>query len=203
MSRHASLWLGCLVCALGCSSQGDPVASPEPPAAVQAEPTPAAFQALLERISTWYRANAPQGACRFAPPASAETIAAAEAALGRPLPADVRALYQAANGSQQTSVIGAYHLLSLGELCDESALWEGLVGGAWSRGEGWLPLTANGGGDHDCRDARGRVFAFSHETGREGEGAPTLHAWLEQFVEELEADRWVYSAEDEQIVRRE
>jgi cell wall assembly regulator SMI1 len=188
-----------LVCVVGCSSPGD--ADPGPAAAGTA-PTSAELKGLLDRIAVWYDANAPKGTCRFAPPASAEALAAVEAKLGRALPDDVRALYRVANGSEGSGVIRGYSLLSLEQLQDESLFWETLADGAWSRGQGWLPLTENGGGDHDCRDAQGRVFSFSHEVGREGDGDPTLRRWLERFASELEADRWVYSEENGQIELR-
>lgn len=77
---------------------------------------------------------------------------------------------------------------------EQSPRHAGLRGGHWRRG--WFPFASTGGGDSLCVDLDpgaggvfGQVFFFDHEEGPSPVRAPGLRAWLQSYVDELEAGR--------------
>ena len=144
-------------------------------------------------------------------PATAEQIAAAEAARGRPLPADVRESYRVHNGTSNWSLPHNCDMLPVGDLAachasqrDTFASYEqnGSVEAEAVEGpikpvrwaETRIQIGANGGGDGiqiDLGPAAGgtvgQVIWFDHEHGPRRVLAPSWAAFLAQVVADCDA----------------
>ena len=71
----------------------------------------------------------------------------------------------------------------------------------------WVPLTHDSCGNHFCVDldpaaggTRGQVISFWHDDPQRVVMARSLGQWLNDFADELEAGKLVYSQEDGGIV---
>jgi cell wall assembly regulator SMI1 len=153
-------------------------------------------------------------------PATEDEVANVEAVLGFPFPADVRASYLSHNGSKRNWILEYGSLLSLDDIVDQWRMREELIELCESEvshpsgpikpvhwNTRWIPLTDNGGGDPVCVDCDpapngtvGQIIKFNHEVGPEHVIATSLHAWLGQFVEELDSGLIVY--DEDSIFRR-
>ncbi len=144
------------------------------------------------RILAWYDAHTPAGTLRLCPGATEQEITELEALVGTRLPDDFRESYSLANGTCRGWLL--YHG-SLLPLTGIMAAWQTYRQwqAEWGYGTGpefqprqlqcaeikpvwWtplrLPLTDNGGGDHDMLDldpapggTRGQIIHMSHEVG--------------------------------------
>jgi cell wall assembly regulator SMI1 len=102
-------------------------------------------------------------------PASAgeEALAAAEKALGAPLPGDVRSFYALHDGAGEDECFRGCRLYGIQEAV-EKRTWLLTIDGA-PFDAAWLPVTDDGGGNHSCvvltGPKAGTVIDFDHETG--------------------------------------
>ena len=120
------------------------------------------------RIQKWYSTKAQTKRLLLAKGASEAEIQTLETQLGLKLPGHVRQSYLLHNGSNEISVFEyGYYLLSLSQIYEEWSKWKQLVEDgtfnsmrvspiqgvkdAWWNTK-WIPITTNGGGDHDCID---------------------------------------------------
>ena len=171
--------------------------------------------AAWKQIRAWYKLNAPSESVEFPKGASKKGIQALESVLGFKLPADVIASYLLHDGSAGCGIFPyGYYLNSLNEIEREWTIWRDLVesGGfagmhpapskqikpAWWNVK-WIPITSNGGGDHDCVDTDpagrghvGQIIEFSHETGARKVAAVSLVAWLTEFADALKDNKYRY-----------
>lgn len=148
----------------------------------------------------------------FGAPASEPTLAEVESLLGFPLPSDLRETYLIHDGSEKNWILEFGSLLSLDGVAEQWTMmrdamvhFEGEVSSPtgpikpvhWSTG--WIPITDNGGGDPVCVDCDpapggtvGQIIKFNHEVGPEYVIAPSLHAWLDQLVDDFASGAIVY-----------
>lgn len=164
------------------------------------------------KIRRWYGTNAPSG-FSLAEPATDNDIESLETQLALSLPSDARRSYLLYNGSNEKGIFPyGYYMLSLQEIVREWRIWnQGLQSGSFKEmkaspqgpikmdwwNEKWIPITANGGGDHDCIDMDprkggriGQVFEFSHETGPRRVSASSFTDWIGDFADALEAGKY-------------
>ncbi len=186
------------------------------------------MDAAWERIERWLMAHAPQVAAGLNPPASEAELAETEAALGVQFPADFRAAYLRHNGQKPDapSLIDGWDLLSLERIRDEWQTWNELLAGgefagAESEGDGvfvrrdwwnpgWIPITYNGSGDHQCLDLApgpegtvGQIIEMWHDEGARPLLAASFGEWFDHFAEEVAAGRFEYTEETGGLCRRE
>jgi cell wall assembly regulator SMI1 len=171
-----------------------------------------------DRIVRWLDRYAPAVAAAVGPPASTDDIAAVEAALDVPVPADLAAWWRRANGVPRTSLLPPFYgphpiveamesrriLLEVQgcygddpddaqELAEMAAEPAGTPGGQWL--SVWLPIA--GGGYElfvDLRPgpAHGCVMSYDSEGGAAPPLWPSVTAMLADVAEAMEQDRWVH-----------
>ncbi len=186
------------------------------------------MEEIWARIDAWLKVNAPVVFHSLQPGASDSQIQAVEHALSVQFPEDVRAFYCIHNG-QSTVDYGAHGLIPLGRefLCLERIQeeWQineevlgmqtynesrnnterGIRTDFWNRR--WIPLTSDGGGDHECLDldpdeggAFGQVISWMHDDDTKKILAPSFRSWLEDYATKLESGEYVFSKEYDGIV---
>lgn len=154
------------------------------------------------RIAAWHRQ---QGVAHFAlaPGATEAQLAAAERAIGRRLPSDVRASWALHDGgaTDQTWLAGHGELLTLRGIVRQ---WELRRELARDFGVGpdrrHFPVTDNSGNALLIGPA-GEVLDFDHEVGVEATLAPSWAAFLAGFADALEAGRYVYFPQHQTVGR--
>lgn len=148
-------------------------------------------------------------------PASTADVKLLEGKIGLQLPRDVKESYLVYDGSKGSAIFpNGYYLLTLAEIAKEHAIWtellrkksfaksiakpSGPIKLAWWN-EKWIPVTASGGGDHDCIDmdpapggSIGQVIEFSHETGPLRVQSKSFSAWLTNFANDLKNGKYRY-----------
>jgi cell wall assembly regulator SMI1 len=161
------------------------------------------------RIDAWLAANAPKSFEAFAPPATAADIQAAEAAVDRPLPADLRDSLLCHDGMSSTlaSAFPSYEMpLSAKKI---ASLWademdlqadyddEGETEGGWRNECGepfwwhtcWFPWAeANGDAmfiDNRPGPEQGKISWHQHDSGPIPGGYPSLAHYLYEVAEAL------------------
>lgn len=160
--------------------------------------------------------------------ASEAQLSELEAALSIRLPDDVKALYRLCNGqsSFDYGLLNGNEFLSLERIQDEWTIWKDLLDAGelvadddiqgdlieagirkvwWS--PKWIPLTYNGGGDHDCLDlaptekgVRGQIITMWHDDDERKVLSPSIRDWLQQYAEQLESGQLVFSEDYNGIV---
>lgn len=200
----------------GCPEDGwtltlDPDFEPSEPGAADttepSEPRPAGNPAeAVERLRTLIREHA-DAEPEMPAPVTEEQLAAAERHLGRPLPADLRALYLEADGGGDSEALAGHYWLSLGEALTERNDYIGVpTWFGWQLGwnqvifdadppntvrrssghPGWLPFATRCDGNYFAVDlapaAHGRPGQVI-EVGRDFDGGPryvasSVTAWL-------------------------
>jgi cell wall assembly regulator SMI1 len=176
-----------------------------------------------DRIIQWYASNVPSKQLRLATGATESQIRKLETHIGLQLPKDVRESYLLHNGSDESSIFEySYYLLSVEEIAQTWTDWKQLVNaGAFAKMVGtpegpiknawwnlkWIPITHNGGGDHDCVDMdpdkggkAGQVIEFSHESGARKVSGSSFRDWLASFARRLESGEYVYDADGGSLV---
>jgi cell wall assembly regulator SMI1 len=181
------------------------------------------MKTIWDRIHVWLAEHAPEVLASLRPPATNEQVRAAEEAMGVHFPADVKACYRIHDG--QGAVEGEYeppgflygwewHSLEdvLGEwrthkeLVDDGTFTSdirsnprGPIRDDWWHPK-WIPLTANGGGDHHCLDLApkrggrvGQIIIWWHDDSHRVVLARSLTQWLADFADELEAGEYTTS----------
>lgn len=133
--------------------------------------------------------------------ASDKAIAAAERALGQTLPDDVKAFYEAHDGSDDDPAVAGRELLCLERMVGEWKIWKELLDkgdfGANDHGKPgkgvqkkwwipqWIPVTYDGSGNHHCLDlapaaggAVGQILDFWHDDDPRKVVGKSLAEWL-------------------------
>lgn len=175
---------------------------------------------LWDRWEAWLAEKASDWFDRLPPGADPGALDAAEAALGVPLPADLRASYARHDGdgsvrNMTLGIVGNHGWLSLAAALQTRAernaqLRDGVYTGpafdVRARGpvqavwwhEAWLPITDDGSSNHLCVDLApaeggevGQIIRVWNRSERREVVASSLTAWIEQTVERLE--QGVYS----------
>lgn len=153
------------------------------------------------------------------PGATDEEIATAEAATGGfPFSEDFRSSLKRHNGQATYHVIlGIGALLSTQEIVDQWSVWQELLDAGTFEdfdeevsSEGghvkpkwwnprWIPITHDGGGDHDCLDMDpgeagtvGQIVQMWHDDGNRPLQAKSYLAWLTECADKLEDGRLVW-----------
>jgi cell wall assembly regulator SMI1 len=187
--------------------RGGASSTPESPSAEAGSPSaPAAdLKSLLARLEGWlakHRSSYHQG---LAPGATAEQLGGLEQALGMKLPADLRTLLEWHNG-QNPDLVGAFResfrLLGTEEIAQEYRDEVGRHGDTWDKS--WISFLADDQGDFVCADG-GQKGAPVREIWRGRPGsevvAPSLTAWVQRFVEEVEAGLYHEDSERGEFIR--
>ncbi|TDC74122.1 SMI1/KNR4 family protein [Streptomyces hainanensis] len=172
--------------------------------------TAASVSESWARIDGWLAANAPASLARLRPGADPAALAAAEAALGMPLPADLAASLACHDGSEPDSRLLPHlvDLLSADGVVEQWELWNGVMT-EFDEGEEpwgvlagethwhrrWIPVTIFQG-DLEVIDMRpgpgqGRLGSSPHDgPGDFGDGAwPSLAAYLAAVADVLTTGR--------------
>jgi cell wall assembly regulator SMI1 len=104
---------------------------------------------------------------RLPPSAGEPALAAAEQALGMPLPGDVRSFYALHDGAGEDECFRGCRLHGIQEAVAKRE-WLRTVRGA-PFDAAWLPVTDDGGGNHQCvvlsGPKAGTIIDFDHEVG--------------------------------------
>jgi cell wall assembly regulator SMI1 len=129
---------------------------------------------LWERLELWLKSNYPELLDSLNDGATDEMIINAEEKMGIKFPNDFKESLKIHNGQKGNfdypGLIGGYELLSLDNIVEEWQVWTNLLNDGefndwdelifntnkvksdqWWRTK-WIPITANGGGDHHCLD---------------------------------------------------
>lgn len=161
---------------------------------------------LLARLDKWIAAHRPRFQQALQPGASAADCDGLAAALGQPLPEELRMLLQWHNG-QNAEVPGAFeenwHLMSAKEIMESKKELDSSPHEGWQAS--WVPFLDDDNGNYLCLDGhapgnpvrqcwRGRA---DHPT-----AAPSLSAWLADFVGALESGAYVEDPERGSLMRR-
>lgn len=159
------------------------------------------------------------------PPPTEDEILAAEKALSiERFPEDFRCSLKRHNGQKEgPTLLGIGYLLPLHEIVDNWGAWKGLLDdGTFADNDDylsragavlvpvkanwwnpcWIPITHDGGGDHDCLDldpaaggAVGQIIEMWHDDDTRPLNASSFEAWLSACAEDLEQGRLVWEAD--------
>jgi cell wall assembly regulator SMI1 len=161
-------------------------------------------------IEAWLEQNWPAGLADLNPPATEAEIHALEHALGCALPMDFVSSLRVHNGQKALAgyLCPSGELLSTAEIASQWQVWKDLfesgefddyesepasnaIDRTWWN-PGWVPITHNGAGDHDCLDLSptstghiGQVITMWHDMAERELLAPAFAAWLQQLANKL------------------
>lgn len=187
------------------------------------------MQEIWVRIESWMRANAPKVFDVLQPGASDAQITELEDFLSIQFPEDIRSSYRIHNGQStyDYGLVNGREFLSLERIKDEWQVWKELLdSGTFQAEDGqdqgsgpapgicnvwwsskWIPLTYDGGGNHDCLDLNpaeggtvGQIITMWHDDAEREIIAPSFREWLEQYAEGLESGQFIFSEEYNGIV---
>ncbi|HZT80499.1 MAG TPA: SMI1/KNR4 family protein [Gemmataceae bacterium] len=185
----------------GKKPEGAPAPAPAP------TPAPEGVAGVLARLQRWLEQHRPRYARGLLPGATGQELDALQAEVGVPLPDDLRALLHWHNG-QGDDFVGSFeedwNLMGTWQIAEAR---RGLVGAGAPPGErrGWVPFLDNDKGDYLFVDA-GRpgapVRAFWLGKPEQPEVAPSLAAWLGQFVNRVENGEYHEDPERGNFARR-
>jgi cell wall assembly regulator SMI1 len=173
-------------------------AAPGAAKATKARPPPTPYDAAIARIVE----KARKAGVTLRPGAGEAALDAAEKALGRTLPEEVRAFYRHHDGTDDYVVEGR-ELLSLERMADEWDIWRDLLErgdfGANDHGTPgpgvqkrwwiweWVPVTYDGSGNHHVLDlapakggAYGQILSFWHDDDPRAVVGKSFLAWLQK-----------------------
>jgi cell wall assembly regulator SMI1 len=176
-----------------------------------------------ERIREWYEANAPSKVFKLTKGANESALKRLEVVLGTELPDDVKEMYRLHDGTAESGIFPfGYYLSSLEQIRSDWERWrESLVKGVFRDMRGqpegpiqnewwntrWIPITGNGGGDHDCVDLDpagggvvGQIIEFNHETGARCVTARSFHEFLAKFADALQRGEYQYDDEERSLL---
>jgi cell wall assembly regulator SMI1 len=159
------------------------------------------------------------------PGATGEEIASAESVLGSRFPEDFRASLGRHNGQARYEILlGIGALLSTQEIVEQWRVWKELLDeGSFEDDAGspdpgvkadwwnprWIPITHDGGGDHDCVDmdpaeggVAGQIIEMWHDDDVRPLRAPSFLSWLTAAASGLEDgtlvwDEWGFSSKQQ------
>jgi cell wall assembly regulator SMI1 len=169
-------------------------------------PSASDLKSLLARLDHWlvkHRSGYHQG---LASGATAEQLAGLEQSLGTKVPDELRTLVEWHNG-QTPDLVGAFResfrLLETEEIGEEYRDQAGRHGDTWDKN--WIPFLADDQGDFVCVDAGQKgepvreIWRGRHTSDIV---APSLTAWVQTFVEEVEAGMYHEDSERGEFIRR-
>jgi cell wall assembly regulator SMI1 len=200
----------------GAPKAGEKSAASEKPAAAATSPhttaaAPAATVAdkmtiLLARLDQWLETHRERFQQALQPGATAADCDELAAALGKPLPEELRALLMWHNG-QNPDVPGAFEqswiLMSTEEIADAKKELDAEKHEGWHKN--WLPFLDDDNGNYLCLDlgtAHGPVRECWRGRADHPVAAPSLAVWLENFVSALEDGAYAEDAERGTLTRR-
>jgi cell wall assembly regulator SMI1 len=173
---------------------------------------------IWERIEKWLEENYPKGLQLLNSGATDEQIVKAEKCFGIQFSSEFKEFYKIHNGGQwELALIDGSELLSLEEMQSQWKVWKTLVDdGEFETNNGepekgisdewynlkWIPITHNGGGDHQCLDFAptangnsGQVIQMWHDWEKRSLIAASFIEWITAFANELDAGLYTYSDE--------
>ena len=171
------------------------------------------MQAQLKALAQKYPAAAEELGMNFELNAGASEadFAKLEQTLGYALPEEFKELYRVANGEPDIDgVFASDEWLSIDRIIDEYAVWKDLYDdGSFQEDDGtdygcepedagikadfwwnpkWIPLSADGGGN-------GKIIQMWHDDAAREKIAHSLRDFLQNYVQDLEAGRYVLDAD--------
>jgi cell wall assembly regulator SMI1 len=166
-------------------------ATAEPAPGAEKTTSPGKMDKLLERLEKWLAKHRRHFLEGLRPGASAAELDQLQSAIGRPLPDSLRTLLAWHNG-QGDDFPGRFeqdwNLMSTDRIAEVKRELDAEREGGWQ--PDWIPFLDDDAGDHLCLDA-GRPGAPVREfwQGRSDHAilAPSLEAWLEDFLKAAEA----------------
>jgi cell wall assembly regulator SMI1 len=183
-------------------------ATPPPPAPVERPAPPPATDAasLLGRLAHWLGQHRRRFLEGLGPGATPDQLAALQQALGIPLPDDLRELLAWHNGQDDVSV-GCFrehwYLMSTQEI---EAAWRELTANpASSWQHGWVPFLEDDRGNYvflDTSQPGGTVREYWEKNPDRPTVAPSLAAWVQEFVTAVERGAYELDPERGLFVQR-
>ncbi len=182
------------------------------------------MDSLWGRFESWLKIHFKDAFEDLNDPATDTQIQKLEATISTKLPEDFVQFLKVHNGQGNNSgwIIDGSELLSIERIIDEWGIWNGILssgdfdGMSAERGSGvksdwwnpkWIPFTYDGGGNHLCIDLDpaatgnpGQIITMWHDSEEREIKAISFRKWFEQYVNEVEAGKYVYSADYEAIV---
>ena len=175
---------------------------------------------LWETLKQWLQENkVPDVVENLNPGATLQEFVSAENILSVKFPMGFKEVYTIHNG-QNGKAVGLHskgELLSLQEIVRQWQIWKELVDDgvfkdAHSESDDpiksdwwnpkWIPFTHNGGGDHLCLDFDpaegglvGQVITMWHDSRDRSVIAPSFEKWLEEYCNDLLANKYHYNAD--------
>jgi cell wall assembly regulator SMI1 len=170
-------------------------------------PTSPELKATLDRLEAWLAANRPRYHEALCPGAGEAELDALKAALGSPVPGDLRMLLTWHNG-QRAEFAGAFeqswNLMSARQIAEAKAeLDADPVELAWRKE--WVPILEDDAGDFVAVDPTlpgAPVREVWQGQAEHPVVAPSLAAWLERFVGEVEGGKYVEDPERGAFLRQ-
>jgi cell wall assembly regulator SMI1 len=186
--------------------------TPKAKAAKQEEAQPAErLKGLLDRLERWLAAHRPRLLHALRPGANEVELHALQAQLGRELPAELRTLLAWRNG-QGEEFAGRFEedwlLMEAGEIARAKAdLDAGAVGNGAGNGwrPEWIPFLDDDAGNYGFLDAsqpEPPVREYGLDQPEPRVVAPSLTAWVEDFVKAVEAGGYEEDPERGTFLRR-
>lgn len=177
------------------------------------------MQELWRDFESWLAVNWPEGLADLNPPASDDDIAKLERALGVRLPPDYIDCLKIHDGQRNRAggLFDNFEFLSCSGVLAQWQIWKELhdrgrfddiasdadpgIRNDWWNPK-WIPLTHNGGGDHDCLDLDpaptgmcGQIITMWHETANREVQGNSFRVWFRRYVRAVLAGNYVYSKE--------
>jgi cell wall assembly regulator SMI1 len=191
-------------------AQSAPTAESSPPAvpetlAAPAQPSGQGLTELLDRLDRWLATHRERFRHALLPGASAADLETLSAALGQPLPEELKIWLSWHNG-QSADVPGAFeqnwHLMSTREIADAKKELDAQPHEGWQHA--WVPFLDDDNGNYLCLD----LGSPGHPVRECWRGrsdhpivAPSLSAWLADFVAALERGAYAEDPERGALVR--
>ncbi|QIB74513.1 KNR4-like cell wall assembly/cell proliferation coordinating protein [Halogeometricum borinquense] len=161
------------------------------------------------RIREWFETHAPELTNHLRPGATDAEIRQAESTISLDFPPSVRASYRIHDGQTDDSyAVGSWRLFPLAEVVRQ---WEALRDiehefefGDWDSTTS-IPIMGNGGGDllyveHAPDESETPVTEWRHENPTHDVKAPSFAAYLDTFLDALDAGEYVYLEGDGVLV---
>jgi cell wall assembly regulator SMI1 len=190
----------------GGGSSSKPAAPPPPESEPPPAPPASDVASQLGRLAHWLGQHRRRYLEGLGPGATADQLGALQNALGVPLPDDLRELL-AWHNSQDDEDAGTFrdHWYLMGTSEIESA-WRELTGqpeSGWKRE--WVPFLEDDRGNYvflDTSHPGGSVREYWETNPERPTAAPSLAAWLQEFVAAVERGEYAQDAERGLFVRR-
>ncbi len=183
----------------------------KPKPAVAKPPAPSAIPVaeLLARLEKWLTQHRPRYARGLRPGATEDDFVALRGSLNEPVPEDLRQLLAWHNG-QGDDFAGAFEdnwsLMSTAEIADAKRDLDAQAGdGQTGWQPAWIPILDDDSGNYLCLDPTlpGVPLREFRSTSPEAPTvAPSLGAWLVDFVQAVEGGQYAEDSERGQFIRK-